>query len=258
MSHELRTPLNAVIGFSEAMRHELFGPLGHARYQEYAAHISESGGRLLKASEDALAVAATMSALLADRDGVRRKPVRAAALLEEAWATVAETPDGRPKLAAVNCGCEIDCNRRATGQALEHLLREALARTPPNAALVASAHWEDGRRGIEIRVRPTECVASAPAAPAGRVSATARNPTSGASDMLGYGPSALAQPTPGSELRVVLARSLLEMQGATLSLRADAAGSWSACVLFPTGPRRRHVTRGPATGEARPALRSTA
>jgi len=50
MSHELRTPLNAVIGFSELMLHELHGPLGNARYQEYAHHISESGGRLLKSS----------------------------------------------------------------------------------------------------------------------------------------------------------------------------------------------------------------
>ena len=63
MSHELRTPLNAVIGFSEVMLRELHGPLGHARYQEYAHHISESGGRLLKSSEDALAVTEAMSAL---------------------------------------------------------------------------------------------------------------------------------------------------------------------------------------------------
>ena len=48
MSHELRTPLNAVIGFSEVMLRELHGPLGHARYQEYAHHISESGGRMLR------------------------------------------------------------------------------------------------------------------------------------------------------------------------------------------------------------------
>ena len=66
MSHELRTPLNAVIGFSEVMLRELYGPLGHARYQEYAHHISESGGRLLKSSEDALAVTEAMSALIAD------------------------------------------------------------------------------------------------------------------------------------------------------------------------------------------------
>jgi PAS domain S-box-containing protein len=47
MSHELRTPLNAIIGFSDLMRREIFGPLAHERYQQYAADINESGALLL-------------------------------------------------------------------------------------------------------------------------------------------------------------------------------------------------------------------
>lgn len=47
MSHELRTPLNAIIGFSDVQRQELFGPLGNARYREYATHIHASGMHLL-------------------------------------------------------------------------------------------------------------------------------------------------------------------------------------------------------------------
>ena len=47
MSHELRTPLNAVIGFSEIISGQLFGPLGHARYGEYATDIARSGRHLL-------------------------------------------------------------------------------------------------------------------------------------------------------------------------------------------------------------------
>jgi signal transduction histidine kinase len=47
MSHELRTPLNAIIGFSEVQKNELHGPLGHARYKEYAADIHASGTHLL-------------------------------------------------------------------------------------------------------------------------------------------------------------------------------------------------------------------
>ena len=47
MSHELRTPLNAIIGFSDVQRQELFGPLGHDRYREYAADIHASGSHLL-------------------------------------------------------------------------------------------------------------------------------------------------------------------------------------------------------------------
>jgi two-component system, cell cycle sensor histidine kinase PleC len=54
LSHDLRTPLNAVIGFSDVMQRELFGPLGHDRYRDYAVHIRDSGEQLLKATEDIL------------------------------------------------------------------------------------------------------------------------------------------------------------------------------------------------------------
>ncbi|HEY8351291.1 MAG TPA: HAMP domain-containing sensor histidine kinase [Sphingomonadales bacterium] len=47
MSHELRTPLNAIIGFSDVQRREIFGPMGHPRYREYAADIHASGSHLL-------------------------------------------------------------------------------------------------------------------------------------------------------------------------------------------------------------------
>lgn len=56
MSHELRTPLNAVIGFSEIMNAEVFGPLGAPQYRDYARSIHSSGRILLKSAEDALAI----------------------------------------------------------------------------------------------------------------------------------------------------------------------------------------------------------
>ncbi len=48
MSHELRTPLNAVLGFSEILEKELFGPLGDPRYKEFIADIHGSGRHLLE------------------------------------------------------------------------------------------------------------------------------------------------------------------------------------------------------------------
>lgn len=47
VSHELRTPLNSIIGFSEILRHELYGPLGSPNYVEYAGIIQDSGKKLL-------------------------------------------------------------------------------------------------------------------------------------------------------------------------------------------------------------------
>lgn len=47
-SHELRTPLNSILGFSEILSEELFGPLGAPQYREYAHVIQASGQRLLK------------------------------------------------------------------------------------------------------------------------------------------------------------------------------------------------------------------
>ena len=47
LSHEMKTPLNAVIGFADTMKTETFGPIGSAKYLEYANHISASGDHLL-------------------------------------------------------------------------------------------------------------------------------------------------------------------------------------------------------------------
>jgi signal transduction histidine kinase len=47
MSHELRTPMNAVIGFTEMIRKEVFGPVGSPKYQEYLRDIAVSGQHLL-------------------------------------------------------------------------------------------------------------------------------------------------------------------------------------------------------------------
>jgi nitrogen-specific signal transduction histidine kinase len=53
MSHELRTPLNAVIGFSEMIHSESFGPCDE-RYRDYALDINQSGQHLLDLINDIL------------------------------------------------------------------------------------------------------------------------------------------------------------------------------------------------------------
>jgi signal transduction histidine kinase len=54
MSHELRTPMNAIMGFSEIMVNEMFGPLGSSRYSGYTKDIHLSAKHLLSIINDIL------------------------------------------------------------------------------------------------------------------------------------------------------------------------------------------------------------
>ncbi len=54
VSHEIRTPLNAIIGFSEVMIDERFGPVGNERYRQYLKDIHSSGSHLIALLNDLL------------------------------------------------------------------------------------------------------------------------------------------------------------------------------------------------------------
>jgi signal transduction histidine kinase len=216
MSHELRTPLNAVIGFSEVMSHELHGPLGHARYQEYAHHISESGGRLLKSSEEALAITEVMTALMADRRRGKRERLVAEALLRDAWqAATGRLGADAPTLKLVRCNTGvIVTERRPVAQALEHLLQEASSRVPAGEAVQVVGRRRAGRQTLEIR--PARESQTAPRA----LRASRPGPEHGAD-------------VAGRSLSVILAKLLLETQGASLTCTLSDDGTWAAAIEFP-------------------------
>jgi len=54
ISHEIRTPLNAIIGFSEVMMEERFGPVANERYRDYVKDIHAAGGHLMSLINDLL------------------------------------------------------------------------------------------------------------------------------------------------------------------------------------------------------------
>ncbi|MCU0830801.1 MAG: PAS domain S-box protein [Rhizobiaceae bacterium] len=65
ISHEIRTPLNAIIGFSELMMKEQFGPLANDRYKTYAADIHSSGTLVLQLVNDLLDISRLEAGALA-------------------------------------------------------------------------------------------------------------------------------------------------------------------------------------------------
>lgn len=58
MSHEFRTPLNAIVGFSELMKMQQFGPIGDEHYHEYANDIHSSAIHLMSLINDLLDLSA--------------------------------------------------------------------------------------------------------------------------------------------------------------------------------------------------------
>jgi signal transduction histidine kinase len=57
LAHEMRTPLNAVIGFSEVISTQTFGPLGNEKYVSYATDIHKAATHMLSIIDDQLATA---------------------------------------------------------------------------------------------------------------------------------------------------------------------------------------------------------
>lgn len=79
VSHELRTPLNAVIGYSEVLRDEIFGPMEHEKYHEYSKDIHASGTHLLELIEDIL----DLSKIETGNIVVDEKDIDVVAMMEE-------------------------------------------------------------------------------------------------------------------------------------------------------------------------------
>ena len=52
ISHEIRTPLNSIVGFSEIMLEERFGPIGNERYRDYLKDIRTSGTHVISLLND--------------------------------------------------------------------------------------------------------------------------------------------------------------------------------------------------------------
>ncbi|WP_176787841.1 ATP-binding protein [Roseospirillum parvum] len=175
MSHDLRTPLNAIMGFAEMMRLETFGPLGAAKYVEYARHISNSGALLVSLVNDVL----DLSKIEAGKYELDEEPLALGALMErtrELQMVMAEesgqcisvevAPDLPPLLG----------DRRALLQILNNLLSNALkfnqtggrvrlvARPDPAGGLllqVADQGIGMTPEGIEKALRPFEQADSA-------------------------------------------------------------------------------------------------
>lgn len=215
MSHELRTPLNAVVGFSDAMRQELFGPVP-PRYADYARSIHEAGGHLLDLINDVLDV----SRIEADRYELAlesfdaREPVLAALALVRIQAD-----DKGVELAAVLPPepLTVRADRRALKQMTLNLLSNAVKFTPPGGTVTVSVQAADG--DLELTVADTGVGISA------EDLARLGRPYEQAGDA--------EQRAQGTGLGLALVRALAGLHGGALTLDSALGVGTAATVRLP-------------------------
>ena len=136
MSHELRTPLNAVLGFSDAMRQRIFGPLPD-KYADYAESIHTAGNHLLDLINDVLDV----SKIEAERYRLSMAVFDVRDVVSAAVALVRVTADDKgvalqPLLPAAPL--KVTADRRAVKQITLNLLSNALKFTPAGGSVTVT------------------------------------------------------------------------------------------------------------------------
>ena len=152
MSHELKTPLNAVIGFSDLMRQELFGPVNDARYRSYICDIYDNGRHLLGMINDILDLSRVESRLL----DVEDDSVSIHGAVVAAWDAVTED-----KTDVASIGIEVPADMpllradpRRLHQILTHLLSNAVKFTPGDGRIEVRARRSQ-QGGVTIAVKDT-------------------------------------------------------------------------------------------------------
>jgi signal transduction histidine kinase len=218
VSHELRTPLNAVIGFSEMLTNEMFGPIGDGRYVGYAADIRSSGLHLLSLINDIL----DLSKVEANSFELSEEELDVPGLVGEALHLVevkAEAgkirlkPELRPDMQA------LFADERAFKQIVLNLLSNAVKFTPPGGRVSVSASVNDAGEfvfmvadtGIGIEEDDQERILK---------------PFTQAD-------SSLARRYEGTGLGLPLTKSLVELHGGRLELESQPQMGTSVRAVFP-------------------------
>ncbi|MBT3702242.1 MAG: HAMP domain-containing protein [Alphaproteobacteria bacterium] len=218
MSHELRTPLNAVIGFSEILKKQLFGSLGHEKYLQYASDIHGSGTYLLDLINSIL----DLSKVEADEMEIHEEEVDLKLVIEDAVSVV------RHAASAAGIELEIDVPDESPGlyadqmrlkQILLNLLTNAIKFSPRNSQVVSHVGRDvTGRMIIRISdkgkgLAPDEIEIALK--PFGQVA------------------DVMTRDQEGTGLGLPLCKSFMELHGGTLLLESELDHGTTVILTFP-------------------------
>jgi two-component system, cell cycle sensor histidine kinase PleC len=151
LSHELRTPMTAIIGFSELMRDQLFGPLGE-RYLGYSGHIHDSGRHALGLIDAILEVSRAEAGQLS----LTETEILPSVLVDECLGMMEIAANIKHVTLDSSFGQpmpRVAVDQAKLRQALLNLLSNAIKYTPDGGQVSVATQMVDG--GLDIEVADT-------------------------------------------------------------------------------------------------------
>jgi signal transduction histidine kinase/HAMP domain-containing protein len=228
MSHELRTPLSAVIGFSEMIAKETFGPVGQPQYREFAGDILHAGRHLMDVITDILDIAKAQSGTIE----LRKRTVRPEAVLRAAVRIVHETARDADITLEVHIGEDlptVEADTVRLRQVLLNLLSNAIKFTSAGGTIRAAVlpHPE----GVALRVSDSGA-GMAPGDIPRALQPFVQVDTS------------LARRHGGTGLGLPLTKIFVELHGGRLEIESKLNAGTTVTVLLPASPNP--VLRAPS------------
>ncbi|OQW61406.1 MAG: hypothetical protein A4S17_09475 [Proteobacteria bacterium HN_bin10] len=215
MSHELRTPINAVIGFSEIMAKELFGPLANPQYKQYSIDIFDSANHLLDLINDIL----DMAKLETGKYSLSARPFELAVAIEQAVRLTRRKAEEKNLSITVDSEDlgEIEADQRAVKQILLNLLSNAVKFTD--------------RGGIMVHARGTATDVTLRVVDTGRGIAAEHLPR--LARPFEQVERELASTSAGTGLGLALTKSLTEMHAGKLNIQSEVGRGTIVTVTLP-------------------------
>ena len=155
VSHELRTPLNGMLGLSEALEEEVYGPLA-PRQRKAIGQVRARGADLLALIESIL----DQSSLALGTMTLARASVPVVALCRSALRAVEREAERKQQTLAFSSedpGLSVDGDERRLGQVLVNLLGNAVKFTPDRGSIGLAVRANPGRGVVVLAITDTGC-----------------------------------------------------------------------------------------------------
>ncbi len=150
VSHEVRTPLNSIIGFTELMLQERFGPIGNKRYTGYVEDIHHSGLYALSLLNDLLDI----SKIEAGKFELNFTAVDVPEVVEDCAASLQPLAKRARIVLRTSLAPDLPsvvADPRRLKQILLNLLTNAIKFTKEGGQVIVSGTMVDGEMRIRVR-----------------------------------------------------------------------------------------------------------